>query len=92
MLTADQMSAYHREGYAIPEWRMADGDLAAIRDAADVMLSENPNYRDLHPVLMEEGEPWPGFAKNADNRLHGSAVNWRGCNRLVHELFRQACP
>jgi len=64
MLTAADIAHYHEHGYVVPDWRLPGEQLAAMRAAADNMLAANPQYADLHPALLEEGEPWPFFARN----------------------------
>ena len=66
MLTAEEIERYHAQGYVVPDWRVPTDQLAAMRQAAEAMLAANPRYADLHPALLEEGEPWPTFGANAD--------------------------
>jgi len=66
MLTAADIAHYHEHGYVVPDWRLPGEQLAAMRTAAESMLAANPQYADLHPALLEEGEPWPSFACNED--------------------------
>lgn len=66
MLSESEIATYHEKGYVVPNWRVPTERLAAMRDAADVMLSANPQYADLHPALLEEGEPWPTFGAQSD--------------------------
>ncbi len=63
MLTPEEIAHYHEDGYVVPSWRMPEDRLQAMRDAAEVMQAANPQYADLHPALLEEGEPWPTFGR-----------------------------
>ncbi len=63
MLTPEDIAHYHEHGFVVPSWRMPEDRLQAMRDAAEVMQAANPQYADLHPALLEEGEPWPTFGK-----------------------------
>jgi len=66
MLSAADIAHYHEHGYVIPNWHLPAAQLDAMRLAADAMLAAHPQYADLHPALLEEGEPWPTFARNED--------------------------
>ena len=63
MLTPEEIAHYHEHGYVVPSWRMPEDRLQAMRDAAELMQAANPQNADLHPALLEEGEPWPTFGK-----------------------------
>jgi len=66
MLTAQDIAHYHEHGFVVPNWRLPDAQLNAMRTAAEAMLAANPQYGDLHPALLEEGEPWITFGGTDD--------------------------
>ena len=64
MLSAEQISRYHRDGYLIPEFRMPDSTLDAIRTRYAALLEREPRFRDYCPTLIDFD---PGFLDYCDN-------------------------
>ena len=52
MLSDDQVRRYHEESYVIPDFRLADDTLAAIRADHGRLLAQKPEFRDYCPALL----------------------------------------
>ena len=63
MLTPDQIARYHRDGYVIPDFRMPEESLAAIRALHASLLEREPRFRDYCPTLLDYD---PAFLDYAD--------------------------
>ncbi|MGE0798829.1 MAG: phytanoyl-CoA dioxygenase family protein [Lautropia sp.] len=53
MLTAAQITQYHRDGYLVPDFRMPDTMLDAITSRHDALLVRHPEFRDYCPMLLD---------------------------------------
>ena len=52
MLTADQVSSYHENGYVIPDYRLADDVLADIRRDHDRLIENYPEFQNYCPNIL----------------------------------------
>lgn len=66
MLTADQISQYHRDGYVVPDFRMPDATLDAIRTRHAALLEREPRFRDYCPTLLDYDPAFMDYCDNAD--------------------------
>ena len=44
-LTAAQISAYHAQGYVVPDWQFSDADVANMQAAVEGIVAANPDHR-----------------------------------------------
>jgi ectoine hydroxylase-related dioxygenase (phytanoyl-CoA dioxygenase family) len=63
MLTPDQIARYHRDGYVVPDFRVPEETLAAIRARYAVLLEREAGFRDYCPTLLDHDA---GFLDYAD--------------------------
>ncbi len=66
MLTADQISQYHRDGYVVPDFKMPDATLDAIRTRHAALLEREPRFRDYCPTLLDYDPAFMDYCDNAD--------------------------
>ncbi len=66
LLTADQISRYHRDGYVIPDFRMPDATLDAIRTRHAALLQREPRFRDYCPTLIDFDHGFLDYCDNAE--------------------------
>jgi hypothetical protein len=62
VLSASEISAYHRDGFLVPNYRMGDGLVAAMRDAAADLMTTYPNIPTeglVSPHIRYAGGPRP---------------------------------
>jgi hypothetical protein len=52
MLSADQIAEYHEKGYVVPDYRLGEETLVAIRRDHDRLLARRPNFRDNCSALL----------------------------------------
>ena len=53
MLTPDQIDLYHRDGFVVPEFRVAAETLDAVRERHAALLEREPGFRDYCPTLLD---------------------------------------
>ncbi len=53
MLTADQIARYHRDGYVIPDFRVPEATLEAVRARHAALLAREPRFRDYCATLLD---------------------------------------
>ena len=64
MLTEAQLAQYHDDGYVIPDYRLSDQTLDAIRAAHTGLLKAHPQYIDYCPTLLLCDTGFLEFAKD----------------------------
>jgi len=52
MLSAEQIAEYHDKGYVVPDYRLSEETLVAIRRDHDCLLAKHPDFRDNCPALL----------------------------------------
>ena len=52
MLTETQLAQYHDDGYVIPDYRLSEQTLQAIRDRHSALVQKFPEYTDYCPTLL----------------------------------------
>lgn len=52
MLSAEQIAEYHDKGYVVPDYRLSEETLVAIRQDHDRLLAKHPDFRDNCPALL----------------------------------------
>ena len=52
MLSADQIAEYHEKGYVVPDYRLGEETLVAIRRDHARLLARRPNFRDNCSALL----------------------------------------
>ena len=50
MLTAEQVASYHENGFVIPDYRLADATLAALRSDVEALIGDVPERRQHRPL------------------------------------------
>jgi ectoine hydroxylase-related dioxygenase (phytanoyl-CoA dioxygenase family) len=53
MLSEQQIAQYHEDGYVIPDFRVPEETLAAIREDHERLLQKHPQFRDYCPKVLE---------------------------------------
>jgi hypothetical protein len=53
VLTQEQIDAYHRDGYVVPDFRIPDAMLDSIRSRHANLLAHHPEFRDYCPMLLD---------------------------------------
>ena len=66
MLTEQQISQYHQDGYVIPDFRLPESTLAAIRADHDRLLQHHPEFQDYCPSLLKYDLSFLNYARNPD--------------------------
>ena len=50
VLTADQIEAYHRDGFVVPQYRLPEKDIAKLQALTVKLIQDNPTLADHHMV------------------------------------------
>ena len=69
MLTEEQVSHYHEQGYVFPDYRLPAGTLERIRADHDRLLADNPDrpeFRDNCSALLSHDFSFLNYANNPD--------------------------
>jgi len=66
MLSNAQIEAYHRDGYVIPDFRLADETLAAIRERHAGLVARYPQFSDYCPTLLAYDRGFLEYARDPD--------------------------
>ena len=64
MLSADQIAEYHEKGYVVPDYRLGEETLVAIRRDHDRLLSRRPNFRDNCSALLSYDLAFLNYARD----------------------------
>ncbi len=65
MLSEAQRARYHEAGFVIPDYRLAEETLAAIRADHDRLLARRPEFRDYCPALLEHDLGFLNYARDS---------------------------
>ena len=52
MLTESQLQQYYEDGYVVPDYRLPDDTLIAIRADHDRLIARHPEFRDYCPTVL----------------------------------------
>jgi len=66
MLTPSQVVQYHEDGYVIPDFRMPDETLDAIKLRHTQLLQKHPEFRQYCPAILQYDEEFANFCRNDD--------------------------
>jgi ectoine hydroxylase-related dioxygenase (phytanoyl-CoA dioxygenase family) len=66
MLTEAQIAHYHEDGYVIPDFRMPDEAIDAIKVRHAQLLETHPEFRDYCPAILQYDEGFADFCRNDD--------------------------
>ncbi len=61
-----EVAQYHEDGYVIPDFRLPEETLAAIRDDHDRLLARHPEYVDYCPALLAHDLSFLNYARLPD--------------------------
>src|SRR5690606_26355136 len=64
MLSPDQIARYHRDGYVVPDFRVPEETLAAIRSRHAALLEREPRFRDYCATLLDYDAAFLDYADN----------------------------
>jgi ectoine hydroxylase-related dioxygenase (phytanoyl-CoA dioxygenase family) len=64
MLTADQVSQYHEQGFVVPDYRLSDEVLQSIRRDHDRLLAAHPEFRDNCSALLTYDMAFLNYARD----------------------------
>ncbi|MBL8380624.1 MAG: phytanoyl-CoA dioxygenase family protein [Burkholderiales bacterium] len=65
MLSSDEIAAYHRDGYVIPDFRVPAEVLESIKARHAELLAKRPDFRDYCPALLDHDRGFVDYAHNA---------------------------
>ncbi len=66
MLNADQIARYHADGYVVPDFRLPQAQVDAIRARHAALLEREPRFRDYCPTLIDYDPAFLDFCDNAE--------------------------
>src|SRR3954462_7143566 len=52
MLNAAELARYHEDGFVVPDFRLPDGTIAAIRRDHDRLVAAHPEFADYCPTVL----------------------------------------
>jgi len=64
VLSAEQIALYHEKGYVVPDYRLGEKTLAAIREQHGRLLARYPHFRDNCPALLTYDLAFLNFARD----------------------------
>lgn len=64
MLSAEQIARYHADGYIVPDFKLPQAGIDAIRARHAALLEREPRFRDYCPTLIDYD---PAFLEHCDN-------------------------
>ena len=64
MLSVEQIAEYHEKGYVIPDYRLSEETLVAIRRDHDRLLAKFPDFRDNCPALLSFDMAFLNYARD----------------------------
>ena len=65
MLDSEQIARYHRDGYVVPDFRVPEETLAAIRARHAALLEREPQFHDYCPMLLDYDLGFLDYCDNA---------------------------
>ena len=66
LLTATQIDRYHRDGYVVPDLRVAPAVLESIKQRHAALLQSQPQFRDYCSALLEYDLGFLDYSQNQD--------------------------
>lgn len=66
MLTEEQVAKYHEDGFVIPDFRLPEDVLEAIKEDHARFLKRYPEYRDYCPALLVHDTTFLNYARNPE--------------------------
>ncbi len=66
MLTSDQIDEYQENGFVVPDYRLSEETLGAIRRDHDRLLSAHPEFRDNCSALLTHDMAFLNYARDPD--------------------------
>lgn len=66
MLTQQQLTHYHEQGYVIPDFRLPASTIQSIKDDFDRLLVGYPEFRQNCPALLTYDTTFLNYARNPD--------------------------
>jgi len=66
MLSGAEVEQYNRDGYVIPDFRLASETISEIREAHDRLLAKHPEFRDYCPSLLAYDTGFLNYARDPD--------------------------
>ena len=64
MLSASQVEQYREEGYVVPDFRLPDKTVDAIRVHHELFLENHPEFVDYCPALLIHDTGFLNYARN----------------------------
>jgi ectoine hydroxylase-related dioxygenase (phytanoyl-CoA dioxygenase family) len=64
MLTPKQIATYHEKGYVVPDYRLPEETLEAIRRDHDRLLAAHPDFRDNCSALLSHDMAFLNYARD----------------------------
>lgn len=64
MLTEAQVAQYHEDGYVIPDFRMPDETIEAIKARHGDLLKKHPEFRDYCAAILQYDEGFADYCRN----------------------------
>ena len=64
MLSQDQIDAYHRDGFVVPDYRLPSEQLEEIRARHSALLARHPEFRDNASVLLSYDLGFLNYARD----------------------------
>ena len=64
MLSTSDIESYHRNGYIIPDYRLPNATVQAIRERHQHLLQTHPQFNNYCPALLAYDRSFLEFAKN----------------------------
>ncbi|MEC8867343.1 MAG: phytanoyl-CoA dioxygenase family protein [Pseudomonadota bacterium] len=64
MLSASQVEQYREQGYVVPDFRLSDETVNAIRAQHERLLSDHPEFSDYCPALLIHDTGFLNYARN----------------------------
>lgn len=65
MLTELEIQKYRRDGYVVPEWRVPDKTIEAIRKSHTQLIERYPEFTDYCPTLLAYDVSFLNYARNS---------------------------
>ena len=85
MLSASQVEQYREEGYVVPDFRLPDETVDAIRVHHEFFLESHPEFVDYCPALLIHDVGFLNYARN-DEILESEFFRQAGSRRNAHSV------
>ena len=63
-LSVSDLKKYHKDGFVIPDYRLSEGALEAIKSDYDKLLRANPEFKDYCPHLLQYDLGFLNYARD----------------------------